>query len=94
MEYALEVTPGRDKAYRIAVLILVLMEYALEAVCDQRDVLSDIIRLNPCSNGICSRRSEVLLHYWQSRCCLNPCSNGICSRRNTQEAFMVMLDRS
>ena len=39
------------------------------------------MRLNPCFNGICSRRALISI---QEEICngLNPCFNGICSRRN------------
>ena len=55
MEYALEVTKVTETSSEIIVLILVLMEYALEGgsvVVSPREN----IRLNPCFNGICSRR--------------------------------------
>ena len=37
------------------------------------------IRLNPCSNGICSLTKWRMSIRGHSSSCLNPCSNGICS---------------
>ena len=62
------------------VLILVLMEYALEGR-GNRGHAEMGGRLNPCFNGICSR--SLTLHLMQSVTSghsLNPCFNGICSR--------------
>ena len=60
MEYALE---GSDGYHRGAilwyVLILVLMEYALEEAKYSSTTL-DSYCLNPCFNGICSRRLIAL----------------------------------
>ena len=41
---------------RLHVLILVLMEYALEELCSRHPPLQHGHSLNPCFNGICSRR--------------------------------------
>ncbi len=55
MEYALGVRHDSLGNVSLGVLILVLMEYALGGA---NIVLKNFaIRLNPCSNGICSRRS-------------------------------------
>ncbi len=40
--------------------------------------------LNPCSNGICSKRSP-LSSIMKRVGCLNPCSNGICSKSQRQD---------
>ena len=61
------------------VLILVLMEYALE---DAENKVQYALgySLNPCFNGICSR-SAIKSATTQEQKGLNPCFNGICSRR-------------
>ena len=61
------------------VLILVLMEYALEVSMVRRPSKKKTC-LNPCFNGICSRRSDNKTHPHGWVLCLNPCFNGICSR--------------
>ena len=57
MEYALEDTGAiQGNGRPTTVLILVLMEYALEDAHFPTFPRSE--SLNPCFNGICSRRSE------------------------------------
>ena len=43
----------KDAGYRVLVLILVLMEYALRVLIKTIKVMINV-SLNPCSNGICS----------------------------------------
>ena len=68
------------------VLILVLMEYALE-VWRQLTQYAAKGGLNPCFNGICSRRPEKIMNIYVLRPGLNPCFNGICSRRKDKASF-------
>ena len=57
MEYALEGHKVQGGTQRVrGVLILVLMEYALEGLCPLL-LWATATRLNPCFNGICSRRA-------------------------------------
>ena len=62
MEYALEGCDGTAVEAFFAVLILVLMEYALEGT---RTLFkgSLLAGLNPCFNGICSR-SWIMQSQW------------------------------
>ena len=80
MEYALrDFAAIHEIADNCCVLILVLMEYALR---DGYGLPQDSqpYCLNPCSNGICSKRNyERIKNSLYSS--LNPCSNGICSKR-------------
>ena len=69
----------------VTVLILVLMEYALEETVMSKSKGTNK-SLNPCSNGICSRSYTVINSLQRWKLCLNPCSNGICSRRSIHEA--------
>ena len=62
MEYALEDTVKVAFSKNLIVLILVLMEYALE-VPSLKPNLQPLSSLNPCFNGICSR-SERLVLLW------------------------------
>ena len=62
MEYALEVQMVFRSGGITIVLILVLMEYALEAY-QQFDDFDEHARLNPCFNGICSRRDGKPMHH-------------------------------
>ena len=55
MEYALEVVAIPKIRRDREVLILVLMEYALEGTKFFNNNTC-LVRLNPCFNGICSRR--------------------------------------
>ena len=55
MEYALEGASKKVDGNIAEVLILVLMEYALEDLYEKASSFLEE-RLNPCSNGICSRR--------------------------------------
>ena len=64
--------------FALNVLILVLMEYALEGPQSWTSQ-SFSTSLNPCFNGICSR-SQRHLSTQKKYLCLNPCFNGICSR--------------
>ena len=78
MEYALRDFQEQDSFYcLVLVLILVLMEYALRAQQFLRIEINSI-SLNPCSNGICSKR-PISFKNWSEKG-LNPCSNGICSK--------------
>ena len=61
------------------VLILVVMEYALGGEA-ARLVPRVHASLNPCCNGICSRRNSTT-RMRKTSWRLNPCCNGICSRR-------------
>ena len=56
------------------------MEYALEG-SNHEYIRHCRCSLNPCSNGICSRRKTPFAYTRLSNRRLNPCSNGICSRR-------------
>ena len=47
----------------------------------------DSVRLNPCSNGICSL-TETIKAEKKFRKGLNPCSNGICSLTEKFSAFV------
>ena len=61
-----------------AVLILVLMEYGLWLVQKEFDD-TQVLGLNPCSNGIWSLTQSVRTPSGLVRQSLNPCSNGIWS---------------
>ena len=56
MEYALEGESVCRNQMKKEVLILVLMEYALEDSKDDEGKFNRYVGLNPCFNGICSRR--------------------------------------
>ncbi len=71
----------------LEVLILVLMEYALWHWIE-KSWDSSAHCLNPCSNGICSLTSPILMERSHSSRRLNPCSNGICSLTMTQNPMI------
>ena len=75
MEYICEMT-CRCHNLQNKVLILVLMEYALQRPPKQLLVLW-LVYLNPCFNGIYIRVLTKMSLTYVSR--LNPCFNGICS---------------
>ena len=80
MEYALGVAANERCSTACAVLILVVMEYAL-GEGEVKVVPSKIISLNPCCDGICSRRADGATKCENVVIGLNPCCDGICSRR-------------
>ncbi len=60
MEYALGGNENRQKSTTRLVLILVLMEYALGVQYNITHLHYDS-SLNPCFNGICSRRIPIII---------------------------------
>ena len=78
MEYALRVQDVLSNEMEKKVLILVLMEYALRVMAQNAFTILTL-SLNPCSNGICSKRANDLGNVLADES-LNPCSNGICSK--------------
>ena len=88
MEYALRGCHGSDiENQESAVLILVLMEYALREM-NLLDVFGGYVTsLNPCFNGICSARRNAQTELAHQNWRLNPCFNGICSARLLLETF-------
>ena len=99
MEYALEGQEERTYRDHHCVLILVLMEYALEG-SNHEYIRHCRCSLNPCSNGICSRRKTPFAYTRLSNRRLNPCSNGICSRskpkiimkQNSNVLILVLME--
>ena len=79
MEYALGVFLCDQFISYYLVSILVVMEYALGASRSFSKKVNCNC-LNPCCNGICSRR-RVKRALFSEEYSLNPCCNGICSRR-------------
>ena len=91
MEYALEEdTQNVSVRMDSLVLILVLLEYALEVF--NPATWTPVGGLNPCFNGICSR-SYCGYGVIDSFNSLNPCFNGICSRSTWQLQVVHSLIR-
>ena len=82
MEYALGAVSNKGGTPRLKeVSILVVMEYALGG--PKRTHCYKWRSLNPCCNGICSRRVKFKSGKAHTSVSLNPCCNGICSRSLT-----------
>ncbi len=91
MEYTLGEDAAKAAAINAAqVLILVLMEYTL-GVRNLETIILWKQRLNPCSNGIYSRRGDFTAWWDYSYQGLNPCSNGIYSRSPALSFLCVQM---